>query len=96
MQHIICCICYICINFGFVTFSFGNFIFRKSNTKEAKLIYKTKPEFIKIAKTLSIMEDFKAGVPRGGYKGVVQTVRNGIRIFISPEDPATWQYDLKW
>ena len=42
------------------------------------------------------MEDFKAGVPRGGYKGVVQTVRNGIRIFISPEDPATWQYDLKW
>ena len=42
------------------------------------------------------MEDFKAGVPRGGYKGVVQTVRNGIRIFISPEDPATWKYDLKW
>lgn len=68
----------------------------KSNTKEAKLIYKTKPEFIKIAKTLLIMEDFKAGVPRGGYKGVVQTVRNGIRIFISPEDPATWHYDLKW
>ena len=71
-------------------------IFRKSNTNEAKIIYKTKPEFIKIAKTLSIMEDFKAGVPRGGYKGVVQTVRNGIRIFISPEDPTTWQYDLKW
>ena len=86
----------ICINFGFVKCSYIHFIFRKSNTKEAKLIYKTKPEFIKIAKTLSIMEDFKAGVPRGGYKGVVQTVRNGIRIFISPEDPATWQYDLKW
>ena len=38
-----------------------------------KVIYNDKKEFIKIARTLSIMEDFKAGVPRGGYKARFHT-----------------------
>lgn len=69
---------------------------RKIPFGKVKVIYDGKKDFIKIAKTLSIMEDFKAGVPRGGYKGVVTTVRDGIRIYISPPNPETWKYHPEW
>ena len=38
---------------------------------EVKLIYETKKEFENIARKISVMQDFKAGVPRMGYYGVV-------------------------
>ena len=68
----------------------------KNPTGKVKVIYEGKKDFIKIAKTLLIMEDFKAGVPRDAYKGVVSTVRDGIRIYICPPNPQTWKYHPEW
>ncbi|OQV23689.1 Alpha-1,3-mannosyl-glycoprotein 2-beta-N-acetylglucosaminyltransferase [Hypsibius exemplaris] len=57
--------------------------------------YSTKDQFIKTAKPLGLMQDFKAGVPRCGYRGVVTLFRNGRRIFLAP--PIGWNgYDLSW
>ena len=45
------------------------------STSEVRLVYSGKKEFEHIAKQLQIMSDFKAGVPRCGYYGVVQEKR---------------------
>ena len=45
------------------------------STNEVRLVYNGKKEFEHIAKQLQIMSDFKAGVPRCGYYGVVQVKR---------------------
>ena len=49
-----------------------------------KVIYKTKLEFKAAVKILGIMDDFKSGVPRMAYKGVVCTFYKGIRVYLSP------------
>ena len=60
--------------------------------KAVKIIYHLKNEFVVAAKRLQIMDDLKAGVPRGGYRGVVSTIYNNIQVYLSPPDPATWEY----
>lgn len=60
------------------------------------IIYKTKPEYVNAAKRLQIMDDLKAGVPRGGYRGVVSTIYNNVQVYLSPQDPATWVYPTTW
>lgn len=50
----------------------------------ARIHYANESEFVEIAKALDIMSDFKAGVPRTAYKGVVSTYINGIRLFVVP------------
>ena len=45
--------------------------FEMLQVPEVKLIYETKKEFENIARKISVMQDFKAGVPRMGYYGVV-------------------------
>ena len=37
-----------------------------------------------MAKALGIMDDFKSGVPRMAYKGVVATMFRGQRIYVAP------------
>ena len=49
-----------------------------------KVIYKTKNEFKAAVKVLGIMDDFKSGVPRMAYKGVVSTFYKGIRVYLWP------------
>ena len=49
-----------------------------------KVIYKTKNEFKAAVKVLGIMDDFKSGVPRMAYNGVVSTFYKGIRVFLWP------------
>ncbi|XP_062619565.1 alpha-1,3-mannosyl-glycoprotein 2-beta-N-acetylglucosaminyltransferase-like isoform X2 [Saccostrea cucullata] len=67
----------------------------KSNLKALKILYSTKEEFKSTAKKLGIMDDFKAGVPRVAYNGVVSFMYRGQRIYLSP--PPNWKgYDLKW
>lgn len=57
--------------------------------------YSTKEEFKSAAKKLGIMDDFKAGVPRVAYHGVVSFMHAGQRIFLAP--PSTWTgYDTTW
>ncbi|XP_061165551.1 alpha-1,3-mannosyl-glycoprotein 2-beta-N-acetylglucosaminyltransferase-like isoform X1 [Saccostrea echinata] len=67
----------------------------RSNLKALKILYSTKEEFKSTAKKLGIMDDFKAGVPRVAYNGVVSFIYRGQRIYLSP--PPNWKgYDLKW
>jgi len=61
-----------------------------------KIIYKLKTEFVLAAKRLQIMDDLKAGVPRGGYRGIVSTIYNNVQVYLSPADPATWEYTEKF
>lgn len=50
----------------------------------ARIHYVNESGFVKIAKALGIMSDFKAGVPRTAYKGVVSIYIKGIRLFVVP------------
>ncbi|KAL5019879.1 hypothetical protein ScPMuIL_002771 [Solemya velum] len=57
--------------------------------------YSTKEEFKSLAKKMGIMDDFKAGVPRAAYRGVISFMYKGQRIHLAP--PSTWkQYDPSW
>ncbi|XP_077382806.1 alpha-1,3-mannosyl-glycoprotein 2-beta-N-acetylglucosaminyltransferase a [Festucalex cinctus] len=60
-----------------------------------RLQYSSKESFKVFAKNLGIMDDFKSGVPRTGYRGVVAIFFRGRRIYIAP--PPGWtQYDPTW
>ena len=55
-----------------------------------RIEYSTSQQFKHHAKLLGIMADFKAGVPRTGYLGVVTCIKNGIRIYVAP-DRTKWK-----
>ncbi|XP_075750089.1 alpha-1,3-mannosyl-glycoprotein 2-beta-N-acetylglucosaminyltransferase isoform X3 [Rhipicephalus microplus] len=60
-----------------------------------RITYTTKEQFKNIAKKLSIMDDFKSGVPRTGYRGVVSLLYKGRRVYLAP--PADWKgYNKSW
>ena len=46
--------------------------------KAVRVLYHTKTAFKKSAKTLGIMDDFKAGVPRMAYRGVVSVMNRSV------------------
>ncbi len=63
--------------------------------KAVRLMYHTKSAFKKYAKVLGLMDDFKAGVPRMAYKGVVPAMNKGLRVYVSPS--LNWKgYDPTW
>ncbi|TNN20612.1 Alpha-1, 3-mannosyl-glycoprotein 2-beta-N-acetylglucosaminyltransferase isoform 2 [Schistosoma japonicum] len=65
------------------------------NSQSIRIIYETREEFENIAKYLKIMPDFKSGVSRNAYMGVVPVYVNGHRLYIAP--PSTWSgYNLSW
>ncbi|VDK67076.1 unnamed protein product [Cylicostephanus goldi] len=53
-------------------------------------------DFIIKADRLHIMHDFKAGVPRTAYKGVVTCFTNGARLFLVPDRRYVRDYDKQW
>ncbi|XP_037572666.1 alpha-1,3-mannosyl-glycoprotein 2-beta-N-acetylglucosaminyltransferase-like [Dermacentor silvarum] len=60
-----------------------------------RITYTSKEQFKSIAKKLSIMDDFKSGVPRTGYRGVVSLLYKGRRVYLAP--PADWKgYNKSW
>lgn len=66
-----------------------------SQHSAVRIIYRNKDNFMKIAKVLGIMDDFKAGVPRMAYKGVVSTLFRGQRVYVAPS--LNWKgYDPSW
>jgi len=70
---------------------------QNEKTRDVRVIYTGKKHFEQLAKQLQIMSDFKAGVPRCGYYGVVQTqIGDNIRVFLTPDDPRHWQYQTQW
>ena len=63
--------------------------------ESVRVIYHTKEVFKKIARSLGIMDDFKSGVPRMAYKGVVSTMYKGQRVYVAPN--VNWKgYDPSW
>ncbi|BFZ26096.1 hypothetical protein BsWGS_29135 [Bradybaena similaris] len=57
--------------------------------------YTNKDSFKRVAALLGIMDDFKAGVPRAAYRGVVSFMFRGRRVFLTP--PSSWTgYDTSW
>lgn len=62
---------------------------------EYRLLYHTKDVFKKTTKALGLMDDFKAGVPRTGYRGVISFMLHNRRIFLAPNN--NWKgYDPTW
>ena len=62
---------------------------------EVRVMYHTKDVFKRTAKALGIMDDFKSGVPRMAYKGVVSTMYKGQRVHVTPN--VNWKgYDPSW
>ncbi|ODM99224.1 Alpha-1,3-mannosyl-glycoprotein 2-beta-N-acetylglucosaminyltransferase, partial [Orchesella cincta] len=51
---------------------------------EFRLTYRTKVDFRIFAKKLEIMEDFRAGVPRTAYRGVVPFLYNNKKVYLAP------------
>nr|CAG4649346.1 EOG090X06K9 [Scapholeberis mucronata]SVE93628.1 EOG090X06K9 [Scapholeberis mucronata] len=60
-----------------------------------RIVYHTKDGFKSAAKLLGLMDDFKSGVPRTGYRGIISLFHNGRRIYLAPN--SNWKgYDLTW
>ncbi|VDP02862.1 unnamed protein product [Heligmosomoides polygyrus] len=53
-------------------------------------------DYIRKADKLRVMHDFKAGVPRTAYRGIVSCFLNGVRIFLVPDRQFVKEYDKKW
>ncbi|XP_015791896.1 alpha-1,3-mannosyl-glycoprotein 2-beta-N-acetylglucosaminyltransferase [Tetranychus urticae] len=57
-----------------------------------RLTYRSKVNFKTIAKAFRLMDDFKSGVPRTGYRGVVPFMFRNRRVYLAP--PPDWKgYD---
>ena len=51
---------------------------------DVRVFYRDKKELVSMCKSLGLMEDLKAGVPRTAYHGVILLRMGGRRVFISP------------
>ncbi|XP_006818508.1 alpha-1,3-mannosyl-glycoprotein 2-beta-N-acetylglucosaminyltransferase-like [Saccoglossus kowalevskii] len=60
-----------------------------------RIQYSDNNSFKSIAKVLGIMVDFKAGVPRTGYLGIITFMYNNIRVYLAPAQSWTG-YDPTW
>ena len=84
-----------------IDITFDNYLTKKEDYSKNKtsllLTYKNKDEFVKYAKHFGIMNDFKAGVPRTAYKGIVRIYVNSNLIFIAPYQTWSWSgYPKDW
>ena len=65
------------------------------NQSPVRISYHTKDMFKNAAKLLGLMDDFKSGVPRTGYLGIVTCFYNGRRVYLAPG--TSWKgYDPTW
>uniref|UniRef100_A0A915PR58 Alpha-1,3-mannosyl-glycoprotein 2-beta-N-acetylglucosaminyltransferase n=1 Tax=Setaria digitata TaxID=48799 RepID=A0A915PR58_9BILA len=67
-----------------------------SNNSTVRIQYRSLEEYLLIADYLKIMRDFKDGVPRTAYLGIVTCFINGIRIYIAPNEDQWQGYNSKW
>nr|CAG4635462.1 EOG090X06K9 [Artemia franciscana] len=65
------------------------------NKISLRLLYRSKADFIRIARLFELMRDFKSGVPRTAYNGVVTFHYNGVRVYLAPSDNFLG-YDPSW
>ncbi|CAH0551989.1 unnamed protein product [Brassicogethes aeneus] len=60
-----------------------------------RIVYRTREEYKLITKKLGLMDDFKSGVPRTAYKGIVTFYYKGHRVHLAPN--LNWKgYDPSW
>ncbi|KAL3285708.1 hypothetical protein HHI36_000238 [Cryptolaemus montrouzieri] len=60
-----------------------------------RIIYRTKEEYKRRSKMLGLMDDFKSGVPRTAYKGIVTFHYKGRMVHLAPN--MNWKgYDPSW
>ncbi|KDR12543.1 alpha-1,3-mannosyl-glycoprotein 2-beta-N-acetylglucosaminyltransferase isoform X2 [Zootermopsis nevadensis] len=60
-----------------------------------RIPYHTNDIYKRTAKMLGLMDDFRSGVPRTGYRGVVSFLYKGRRVYLAPN--ANWKgYDPGW
>ncbi|CAL1542324.1 unnamed protein product [Lymnaea stagnalis] len=67
----------------------------RPNDTVVRLEYTDKNSYVNVARQFGIMEDFKSGVPRVGYNGVVTFTFKGRRVYIAPPSPWTG-YNPSW
>ncbi|KAH9502175.1 Alpha-1,3-mannosyl-glycoprotein 2-beta-N-acetylglucosaminyltransferase [Bulinus truncatus] len=68
---------------------------QRVSEKVVRIEYTDKTSFVNLAKQFGIMEDFKSGVPRMGYNGIVSFMFNGRRVYLAPH--SSWKgYDVSW
>lgn len=66
-----------------------------SSEGPVRVIYRTKEEFKRRSKMLGLMDDFKSGVPRTAYKGIVTFHYKGTMVHLAPN--LNWKgYDPSW
>nr|XP_039269152.1 alpha-1,3-mannosyl-glycoprotein 2-beta-N-acetylglucosaminyltransferase-like isoform X1 [Styela clava] len=58
------------------------------DTREVRIEYTMSHTFKAFAKELGLMSDFKKGVPRTAYMGIVTTIFRGRRVYLAP--PVDW------
>jgi len=65
------------------------------NESTVRLVYRTRDNFKKLSKGLGIMDDFKSGVPRMAYRGIVSFMYKGRRVYLAPSN--NWKgYNPQW
>ena len=63
--------------------------------REVRVTYFTSNDYKRAAKALGIMDDFKSGVPRLAYRGIVTFMRGNTWVYPAPNK--NWSgYDPKW
>lgn len=71
---------------------------RSSNVKvngPVRIQYNNRNQYKSTARSLGIMEDFKSGVPRTAYAGIVSSFINNRRVYLAPS--TNWKgYDPSW
>ncbi|XP_012257569.2 alpha-1,3-mannosyl-glycoprotein 2-beta-N-acetylglucosaminyltransferase isoform X2 [Athalia rosae] len=65
------------------------------NPGPVRITYHTRQAYKNTAKMLGLMDDFRSGVPRTSYRGVVTFFYKGRRVHLAPN--ANWAgYDITW
>jgi len=66
-----------------------------TKNEPVRIQYNTKDQYKRTAKLLGLMDDFKSGVPRTGYHGIISFYYNDQRVYLAPN--SNWKgYDLSW
>ncbi|WKX89943.1 hypothetical protein Q1695_009075 [Nippostrongylus brasiliensis] len=64
--------------------------------RSIRVEYNGNEDYIRKADTFHVMHDFKAGVPRTAYQGVVTCFFNGVRVFLVPDRNVVKNYIKSW
>ncbi|CAP34231.2 Protein CBR-GLY-13 [Caenorhabditis briggsae] len=64
--------------------------------KSVRIIYDENVDYIRKADKLHVMHDFKAGVPRTAFDGIVTCFINGVRIYLVPDKTKVPGYNPDW